>query len=83
VSAFLYHLCKKAVSYSLSSTYAAAVSQEEYAAMQFTKNVPSLTVSKESFPKLFTVLIQNEFVDQDLLNELQQILDQRRGEVAK
>lgn len=64
-------------------TYAAAVTQEEYAAMQFTKNVPSQTVSKENLPKLFTALIQNEYVDRELLDELQKILDQRKEELPR
>jgi predicted transcriptional regulator len=64
-------------------TYAAAVTQEEYAAMQFTKNVPSQTVNKENLPKLFTALINADDVDRDLLNELQMIIDQKKGELSE
>lgn len=64
-------------------TYAAAVTPEEYAAMQFTKSIPSETETKESLPKLFTALIQSEDVDRSVLNELQKILDQRKGELPE
>jgi predicted transcriptional regulator len=62
-------------------TYAAAVTQEEYAAMQFSKYVPSQKVNKDNLPKLFTALIQSEYVDGDLINQLQKILDDRKGEL--
>lgn len=64
-------------------TYAAAVTQEEYAAMQFTKNVPSQTVNKENLPKLFTALINADDVDNDLLDELQIILNQKKGDLSE
>lgn len=59
-------------------TYAAAVTQEEYAAMQFTKNIPSQSVKNGNLPKLFAALIHSDGVDHDVLNELQKILDQRK-----
>jgi predicted transcriptional regulator len=64
-------------------TYIAAVTQEEYAAMQFAKNVPSQTVNRENLPSLFAALINKADVDRDILNEMQKLLDQRRSELSK
>lgn len=64
-------------------TFVAAITREDYAAMQFSKFVPSQTVNKENLPKLFTALIQNEYVDEDLLCELQEILDHRKEELTE
>lgn len=64
-------------------TYIAAITQEEYAAMQFTKNVPSQSVNKQNLPRLFSALISTPDIDQDVLNELQKILDQRKIKLSE
>lgn len=62
-------------------TYAAAVTPEEYAAMQFTKSIPKEAENKDNIPKMFSALINMEGVDSAILDELQTILDQKKQEL--
>lgn len=64
-------------------TYTVAVTQEEYATMQFTKSIPSQSMKKSNLPKLFSALIHTDDVDNDTLNELQKVLDQRKEELPE
>lgn len=64
-------------------TYAAAVTPEEYAAMQFTKSIPQEGENKDNIPKMFSALLNMDGVDQNMLDKLQRILDEKKAEFKK
>lgn len=64
-------------------TYAAAVTPEEYAAMQMTKSIPAQSEIGESLPKLLSALITSEDVDLAVINKMRQILDKKKEDLEK
>ncbi|MEG2000118.1 MAG: BlaI/MecI/CopY family transcriptional regulator [Evtepia sp.] len=62
-------------------TYVATVTQDEYTAMQLTKN--GNATHAENIPGIFAALIRTNEMDTETLDQLQSILDKRREALLK
>lgn len=64
-------------------TYSAALTQEEYATMQFTQNMPSNTNQNENLADFIAALIQKEDIDKEVLNKVQEAIDRKKESINK
>lgn len=64
-------------------TYSAALTQEEYATMQFTQNMPTDTNKNETLADFIAALIQKENVDKEVLNKVQEAIDRKKETINK
>jgi predicted transcriptional regulator len=60
-------------------TYFAAISPEEYHIMQFKQGDNYLKSKSSAITNLFSTLIQDEDIDDDTLDKLEKILQNRKG----
>lgn len=63
-------------------TYLANITHEDYATMQFAKIFPPQSLTKKNIVKLFEALVHMETVDNEILNQLQIVLNQRKKELS-
>lgn len=64
-------------------TYSVALTQEEYATMQFTQNMPSNTNQNENLADFIVALIQKEDIDKEVLNKVQEAIDRKKESINK
>ncbi len=62
-------------------TYRTTLTQEEYAAMQLSKNVSASSGGSESLVGIFSALMQTEDMNQKVLEDLQDLLDKKKEEL--
>ena len=62
-------------------TYMAAISKDEYLAMQLTMTMPSSDDSTVNLSGIFSALVNNRKIDGDTIRELEDILESKKKEI--